>query len=63
MVSKEKFFANLKTVHPGNYDMGWDDYHLLIEKYPDVSIDLVYGAFKYGFLKGTRAAKKAGAKA
>lgn len=57
MINEEKFLKQINEVNPGRYGMMLDEMMVLVEQYRHDIFRMVYAGFKYGFLKGQRAAK------
>lgn len=57
MINEEKFLKQIDEVHPGRYDMTTAEIGVLYKRYGRDTLKMMYAGFKYGFLKGQRAAK------
>lgn len=57
MINEEKFLKQINEVHTGEYDMMLDEMMFLVKQYRHDTFRMIYAGFKYGFLKGQRAAK------
>lgn len=57
MFNKEKLFTDIKNVHAGNYDATWQECLAIATKNGNNAFECICDAFRFGFLKGQRAAK------
>ena len=57
MCNVEKLFEQIEAVNLGRYGINFDEATALCERLRNTPYELLYAAFRYGFLKGEKATK------
>lgn len=56
-MTPETLYATIDKVNPGRFDCSMKELGDIVQRHPGRMYDIGYDAFKYGFLKGKRAAE------
>lgn len=56
-MTPETLYATIDKVRPGRFDCSLKEMGDIVNRYPGQVFEIGYDAFRYGFLKGQRAAE------